>query len=87
MWEKPKELTGYKGTGFEISSRAYAGASPDVHLAGWKSSKAHNDVMLNLNQWRAIAWLAVGVGVYREYAVIWFGEIRDAKPLPFPCRR
>jgi hypothetical protein len=87
MWEKPKELTGYKGIGFEIGSKAYDGASLEVHLTGWQSSTAHHDVILNLNQWRTRGWVALGVAVYGEYAAIWFGEVRDAKTVPPPCRR
>lgn len=87
MWEKPKELTGYQGTGFEIGSRAYAGATFDVHLTGWQLSPAHNDVILNLNQWRTRGWLAMGVGVYGEYAAVWFGEVRDAKTITIPCQK
>jgi hypothetical protein len=44
MWDKPKELTDYQGKGFEIGSRAYAGASLDVHLTGWQSSAGGNRV-------------------------------------------
>jgi hypothetical protein len=26
-----------------------------------------------------VKWQAIGIGIYKEYAVVWFGEILDDK--------
>lgn len=80
MWDKPRELTTYKGNGYEI---AFGGAgdgwvaTPEKAIAGWKESSGHNSVMVNLGVWAKTKWQAVGVGINEKYAVIWFGEEPD----------
>ncbi len=80
MWGKPKELTGYKGAGYEC---AYGAFGFDADAAGalksWKSSKYHNDVILNTGMWKKYNWKSLGVGIYKGFAVIWFGEEVDEK--------
>jgi hypothetical protein len=46
-------------------------------LASWKSSSGHNGVILNQGIWSDYSWKAVGVGIYRNYAVLWFGKEND----------
>jgi hypothetical protein len=80
MWDKPRELTTYTGNGFEISkgawySTGYLGAADS--LAGWQESPDHNAVMINKGVWKNTVWKAMGTGIYRNYAVVWFGEIDD----------
>lgn len=78
MWNKPREITGgvYTGNGYEISHRSSAGATPDSALRGWQSSPGHNSVIIEQNNWGP--WQAMGVAVYEQYAVAWFG--READP-------
>ena len=33
--------------------------------------------MINLGIWKNRTWNAVGVGIYKNYAVVWFGEESD----------
>jgi uncharacterized protein YkwD len=77
MWNKPRELSGYKGNGFEISHVMNGGpASPKSAVQGpfgWMNSPPHRDVMLNAGPWRD-RWGAVGVGISQNYAVAWFGK-------------
>jgi len=77
MWDKPRELTRYPGNGFEIASTQPGGATPQTALASWKSSKLHNAVMVNEGIWEKNAWQAIGVGIYRGHAVVWFGSDVD----------
>lgn len=82
MWNKPRELTEYKGDGFEIAfySTAYypdAGAFAKDAIESWSKSKGHNDVILNRGTWKKLNWNAVGIGFYGEYATIWFGTQND----------
>lgn len=83
MWSKPRELTNYKGNGYEIafgsSSSTYDNyvASPEAALNAWKNSSGHNDVILNNDIWKTHAWGAIGVAIYKGYSVVWFGKEAD----------
>ena len=77
MWNKPRELTTYQGAGYEIAFWYSAGATAQSALEGWKHSPGHNAMMVNLNTWETKTWRAIGIGIYGEYAVIWFGEDED----------
>lgn len=77
MWNKPRELTNYSGVGYEISYMHSWAATPSEALAGWKSSSGHNSVIMNLGTWASINWRSVGVGIFGNYAVVWFGEETD----------
>lgn len=78
MWSKPRELTNYRGNGYEIAfaeDEAYL-ANAENALESWKSSKDHNAVMLNRGIWKK-KWNAIGIGINGSYAVIWFGNEPD----------
>jgi hypothetical protein len=82
MWDKPRELTNYQGDGYEISFWSdYTYDSPEAFakdiLNGWKKSAGHNDLLVNKNIWKKIKWQAIGVGIYGEYANVWFGKEQD----------
>jgi hypothetical protein len=77
MWNKPKELTSYTGSGYEISAYSSARINAQSALDMWKNSSGHNNVMINKDIWTNITWNAVGVGIYNNYAVIWFGKESD----------
>ncbi|MEG5052775.1 MULTISPECIES: CAP domain-containing protein [unclassified Microcoleus] len=78
MWEAPRRLgTPYPGNGYEILSGSSSGTiSPELALGFWQSSSAHNAVILNQGMWRE-SWNAMGVGIYRGYAAVWFGREPD----------
>ncbi len=83
MWDKPRELTNYQGDGYEISFYStYKYASPEAFakdiLDGWKESPNHNDVILNKNVWKSMRWQAIGIGVYGDFADVWFGMDVDS---------
>jgi uncharacterized protein YkwD len=85
MWNKPKEIAGYDGNGFEIAYYSSSGANAKEGLDGWKISPGHNPLLLNLNSWSKMKWRAIGIGIYNEYGVVWFGEVAD-DAFPMPCR-
>lgn len=85
MWNKPKEIAGYEGNGYEIAYYSSAGASAFEGIEGWKKSPGHNPVMINLGTWSKVEWKAVGIGLYKEYGVIWFGEVEDESK-PTACK-
>lgn len=90
MWDKPRELTNYKGDGFEIAFYStFKYISPEARakdiLESWKKSPHHNMVIINGDIWRDVVWKAFGVGVYGEYADVWFGKETDPDGEPAIC--
>lgn len=90
MWDKPRELTNYPADGFEISFYStYPYASPEAFakdiLNGWKKSPGHNEVIINKKIWKDMKWLAMGIGIYGDYANVWFGAVDDIAGEPALC--
>ncbi|CAN5301469.1 hypothetical protein BH23BAC1_BH23BAC1_22370 [soil metagenome] len=85
MWEKPKEISGYESPGYEIVYWNSGTPNASKALEGWKKSPGHNQVMINSDMWKKVTWNAVGVGIYGNYAVAWFGEKEDGKGAPGIC--
>ena len=83
MWTKPKEIAGYAGNGFEIAYYSSQGANAKEGLDGWKVSAGHNPLLINSGSWKNVKWKAIGVGVYKEYGLVWFGEDPDEKTPSF----
>jgi len=79
MWSKPGELTHYGGYGFEIVSWVSGSLYANAHsaMSSWQRSSEHRAVILNQSLWSSFQWKAVGVGIYKKYAVVWFGEEED----------
>jgi uncharacterized protein YkwD len=77
MWDKPKEIAGYNSAGYEIAYYSSRGATAAEGLAGWQKSPAHNPLIINEGMWDKAHWKAVGVGFYKEYGIVWFGEAED----------
>jgi len=77
MWDKPKEIAGYNSPGYEIAYYSSAGASAKEGLEGWKKSPSHNPLIVNEGMWSKVNWKAIGIGFYKEYGIVWFGEQDD----------
>jgi uncharacterized protein YkwD len=78
MWNKPRELTNYQGNGYEISYVVYgASVNAEEALQCWKKSSGHNAVIINKGIWADSDWKAIGVGISKNYAVVWFGKEHD----------
>lgn len=73
MWDKPREIAGYTGDGYEIAYFSTAGASAEQGLDGWKKSPGHNPLLINSGIWKDLEWKGIGVGIYENYGVVWFG--------------
>lgn len=84
MWDKPKEIAGYEGAGYEIAYYSSKGASAKEGLDGWKVSPSHNPLLINSGPWKKIKWNAIGIGIYGMYGIVWFGEITDGE-IPVIC--
>jgi uncharacterized protein YkwD len=83
MWLKPKEIAGYDGNGFEIAYYSSIGANAQEGIDGWKISPGHNPLLINLGSWEKVKWQAIGIGIYKEYGLVWFGEVADSKQPEF----
>jgi uncharacterized protein YkwD len=78
MWEAPQRLnTPYPGIAYENAHYNAGAATADSALKSWQESSAHNDVILSQDIWKDYAWQAIGIGIYKNYAVIWFGKEAD----------
>lgn len=77
MWDKPKEIADYPTFGYEIAYYSSRGATAQEGLDGWKLSPGHNPLLINSGMWSKIKWEAIGIGFYKEYGIVWFGETKD----------
>ncbi|HEY0744946.1 MAG TPA: CAP domain-containing protein [Chryseosolibacter sp.] len=85
MWDKPKEIAGYEGAGYEIAYYSSKGATAEEGLDGWKKSPGHNPLIINEGMWAKANWKAIGIGFYGEYGIVWFGEVSD-EVVPSNCQ-
>lgn len=76
MTLKPKELTGYKSKAFEVVYSGGEEAKAEDAFELWTDIPMMNDYLLNTGKWIK-PWLAIGIGIYGEYACLWFGEGND----------
>lgn len=86
MWDKPKEIAGYDKPGYEIAYFSSKGASAQEGIDGWKVSPSHNPLLINSEMWSKVEWNAIGVGIYGEYGIVWFGESLDPET-PVQCNQ
>jgi uncharacterized protein YkwD len=85
MWDKPKEIADYESNGYEIAYYSSLGAQAKEALDGWKKSSSHNPLLINDGIWNKVEWNAIGIGLYKEYGVVWFGQIIDTSS-PTQCK-
>ena len=85
MWDKPNEIAGFAGDGFEIAAYYSSKETPEMAISQWKGSPGHNAVMANKGMWAGKKWQSVGVSIYGNYAVMWFSEMDDALGVPNVC--
>jgi hypothetical protein len=77
MNDKPKELTGYKGKGYEMIYWGSEEAIPADAIEVWKSTALTNEMMLNQGKWNTKTWKSIGIGLLDGYASVWFGDETD----------
>ncbi len=77
MWDKPREIAGYEGKGYEIAYWTSGTANAVEGMVGWKKSPSHNPLIINKGIWEKMNWQAMGVGLYGNYGVVWFGLAAD----------
>jgi len=83
--DKPKELTKYTGEGYELTYAEVLNAHPDTIFHFWNKIDQANEFLLNEGSWEEKNWRAMGVGIYKSYAVVWMGQRTDPLPSPEQC--
>lgn len=86
MRNKPQEITNsvYPDVGYENVYWTSANqVSPSRALDSWKKSPQHNALILETGKWVRSNMLAIGVAVYKNYAIFWVGAMTDPLgPMP-----
>jgi hypothetical protein len=85
VWDKPRELTSYRGKGYEIVYWENNATIIDSIITFWKSVDYFNSFLMNTGKWTGKRWNAIGIGIYENYAVAWFGELVDPDGQPGIC--
>jgi hypothetical protein len=76
-WNKPEELTKYTGSGFEVAYFDYRPATPEGVIEKWKKNPTNKEILLTSGYWEKVTWNAVGIGMFGNYATVWFGKLPD----------
>jgi hypothetical protein len=77
MLNKPKELTSYGGSAYEIIYWENKQATADKSFRQWKETSVARSVISNYKNWEAYSWNAMGVAISEGFAIAWFGEEVD----------
>lgn len=85
VWDKPKELSKYNGKGYEIVYWENNAVVIDSIITFWKSIDYFNGFLMNTGKWQGKRWNAIGIGIWENYAVAWFGEVPDPDGVPYVC--
>jgi hypothetical protein len=85
VWDKPKELTPYKGKGYEIVYWENNPVTIDSIIPFWKSIGYFNSFLMNTGKWQGKNWNAIGIAICENYASAWFGEVQDPEGSPTEC--
>jgi cell division septation protein DedD len=85
VWDKPKELSKYNSKGYEIVYWENSAVLIDSVISFWKSIDYFNSFLMNTGKWQGKRWNAIGIGIWENYAVAWFGEVPDPEGVPYVC--
>jgi len=89
MWQKPGEIMGYQGMGYEIVYWSSATLTPERVIRKWMTSATEGDMILESNQWENKRWTSMGIGIRQNFATVWLCDLsvlqnQETPPLP-PC--
>ena len=88
MWNKPREITNFMYTGDGYENAYFTSgkeADPARVLEAWKASPRHNAVLLQSGAWKGTSIMAFGIGIHKNYAVMWVGSATDPLGPMQPC--
>jgi hypothetical protein len=84
MTNKPRELTPYKSPAWEIVYEAGEPAGAEDAFDLWTNISITKEYFLNTGKWTR-PWKTIGIGIYGDYACVWFGESDDPEGTARPC--
>jgi hypothetical protein len=87
MLDKPQELTKYPGQAYEIIYWENKSATAEKAFNQWKETPAARSLLSNYKEWEKYSWNAIGVGIYKGFAIAWFGEDFDIEKETKICGR
>ncbi len=85
MNSKPKELTPYKSYGYELICYQNKPIDHKQIYKTWKNQSAILNIILQRATYSTKKWEAMGIGIFRGYISIWFGEKEDKSGAPPYC--
>jgi hypothetical protein len=85
VWDKPRELSKYNNKGYEIVYWENSDVVIDSIINFWKSMEYFNSFLMNTGKWQGKTWNAIGISIYENYALAWFGEVPDPAGVPDIC--
>jgi hypothetical protein len=77
MINKPGEITSYPGYAYETVYWENKAANAEKAFNQWKETIAARALMTNFKEWENYHWNALGVAIYKGFAIAWFGEETD----------
>ncbi|MBT0662900.1 hypothetical protein KI809_01200 [Geobacter pelophilus] len=87
MWKKPREISGHRSNGYENIYWTSAPFTPVMAINYWEGKKEELDMMLQQGNWKRHKWQTIGVGVYGNYAAVWFSEKPTDDPSMTQCEQ
>ena len=87
MWDKPRELTRYPYNGYELAAYMQDGIILDSLSELWDTLAESLDMITTEGVWSKKHWEAMGVGISRNYASVWFGQREDREGAPHVCSK
>lgn len=85
MWDKPKELTSYPYRGYELVTYFEDDFTNDSILQIWSGTREVLDMILTQGNYSTKKWVCMGVGIYKNYVSLWFGQRADQARQPKIC--
>lgn len=85
MWKKPREISEHRSNGYENVYWTSAILSPAMAVYYWSNRNDELDMIAERNAWGKHPWRTMGVGVYGNYAAVWFSEKPTSEPEMKPC--
>lgn len=84
MTEKPHELTGFKGKGYEIVYFSNDSLNAWRTFDFWQEDNTATDFFLSRNKWEDYSWKSMGIGIYKGLTAVWLSVEKDNKQ-PLEC--
>lgn len=85
MVNKPREFTHYSGDAYEIVYWENKKASANKAFNQWRETSASRSLITNFKEWEDKSWNAMGVSIYKSFAIVWFGEETDPENKILVC--